>query len=317
MIKSILAVVTSVILTGCSVIPTENPVNQSSYLLENIPEFSGEPYVVINDNQPDFDFNSLTTEPFENYSELDSLGRCGVATANICKEIMPTQSRGDISSVKPTGWKNKDYGKLVDGGYLYNRCHLIGHQLAGEDANKQNLITGTRYMNVEGMLPFENMVADYVKETNNHVMYRITPIFKGDNLVASGVQMEAYSVEDKGDGVCYNVYVYNNQPGITIDYATGDSWLSNEAPTNQNSQTDNKNNTTQNNTANSNKNNSNTTSSNKNNSQEYILNINSKKFHKTTCSGAKNIKDSNKQVYKGDRQTLINEGYEPCNICKP
>ena len=167
----------------------------------------------------------MTTEPFETYSELDRLGRCGTAYANICLEIMPTDFRGEIGQVKPSGWQTVKYD-CVDGGYLYNRCHLIGYQLAGENANKQNLITGTRYMNVTGMLPFENMVDDYVEETQNHVLYRVTPIFEGKNLVASGIQMEAFSVEDDGEGVCFNVFVYNVQPGVTIDYATGDSWES-------------------------------------------------------------------------------------------
>lgn len=283
-----------VVLTGCDVIPVQNPVNQSSYLLSEIPEFSGEPYVVINDNKPDFDTSSLDTKAFEEYSELDSLGRCGVATANIGKEIMPTEKRGDISSVKPSGWINKEYDKnLVDGRYLYNRCHLIGYQLTGENANEKNLITGTRYMNVEGMLPFENMVDDYIEETNNHVMYRVTPIYDGDNLVASGVQMEAYSVEDNGEGICFNVYVYNNQPEITIDYATGDNWLSTEAPS-------------------SNSNNSTTESTN-----TYVLNTNSKKIHKPDCSGLKNTKEENKQTYTGDIQTLLNQGYQKCKTCKP
>ena len=191
--------------------------------IDDIPEYSGEPYVVLQDNWPDFDAGDLTTEAFETYSELDSLGRCGVAYANICLEIMPTEPRGDIGQVKPTGWQTAKYD-CVDGKYLYNRCHLIGYQLAGENANKQNLITGTRYMNVTGMLPFENMVDDYVEETENHVLYRVTPVFDGDNLVASGVQMEAFSVEDEGEGVCFNVFVYNVQPGIVIDYATGESW---------------------------------------------------------------------------------------------
>ena len=190
--------------------------------IDDIPEYSGEPYVILQDNQPDFDLEDLTLEPFENYSELDSLGRCGVAYANICLEIMPTEPRGDIGQVKPSGWQSTKYDS-VDGKYLYNRCHLIGYQLAGENANKQNLITGTRYMNVTGMLPFENMVDDYVEETENHVLYRVTPVFDGENLVASGVQMEAFSVEDEGEGVCFNVFVYNVQPGIVIDYATGES----------------------------------------------------------------------------------------------
>ena len=193
--------------------------------MEDIPDYSGEPYVVLNDNWPDFDAEDLTLEPFESYSELDYLGRCGVACANICLEIMPTEPRGDIGQVKPSGWQTVKYD-CVDGKYLYNRCHLIGYQLAGENANKQNLITGTRYMNVEGMLPFENMVDGYVEETGNHVLYRVTPVFEGRNLLASGVKLEAFSVEDEGEGICFNVYIYNVQPGITIDYATGESWES-------------------------------------------------------------------------------------------
>ncbi len=201
--------------------------------LDNLPEYPGEPFVALYNNVPDFDEKDKTTKSFEKYSDLDSLGRCGVAYANIGQDIMPTEKRGDISSVKPSGWINKKYDTdLVDGGYIYNRCHLIGHQLAGEDDNEKNLITGTRYFNVDGMLPFENMVCDYVKETNNHVLYRVTPIYDGDDLVAKGVQMEAYSVEDDGEGVMFNVFVYNVQPGITIDYATGDSQLSNNDGTN-------------------------------------------------------------------------------------
>lgn len=191
--------------------------------LEDIPAYSGEPYVILDDNWPDFDAEDLTTEPFELYSELDYLGRCGMAYANICLEIMPTEPREEIGQVKPIGWHTAKY-ECVEGKYLYNRCHLIGYQLAGENANKQNLITGTRYMNVDGMLPFENMVDSYVEETGNHVLYRVTPIFDGGNLVASGVQMEALSVEDEGEGLCFNVYIYNVQPGVSIDYATGDSW---------------------------------------------------------------------------------------------
>ena len=199
--------------------------NSSSGIdLNSIPKYNGEEFVAINNNVPNFDDKDKTTTSFETYSPLDNLGRCGEAYANIGRDLMPTQKRGDISSVKPSGWINKKYDtSLVDGGYIYNRCHLIGHQLAGEDANKENLITGTRYFNVDGMLPFENMIADYVKETNNHVLYRVTPVYDGDDLVAKGVQMEAYSVEDDGEGVLFNVFVYNVQPGITIDYATGNS----------------------------------------------------------------------------------------------
>ena len=191
--------------------------------VDQVPAYSESPYVVINDGKPLFQDDDLTTKSYEYYGELDDLGRCTITMACIGKDLMPTEDRGNISSVKPTGWVQNFY-ETVDGGALYNRCHLIGFQLTGENANKENLITGTRYMNVEGMLPFENKVAGYVRQTGNHVLYRVTPIFKGDELVARGVQLEAYSVEDDGAGVCFHVYVYNVQPGIVIDYATGENY---------------------------------------------------------------------------------------------
>ncbi len=190
--------------------------------VEDVPAYSGHPYAIINENKPLFTEEELVTDSYEHYGRLDSLGRCTVTMACIGPDLMPTEDRGNIGSVKPTGWVQNFYD-TVDGGALYNRCHLIGFQLTGENANKENLITGTRYMNVDGMLPFEDEVADYVEQTGNHVLYRVTPIFEGDNLVASGVQMEAQSVEDGGKGVCFHVYVYNVQPGIVIDYATGDN----------------------------------------------------------------------------------------------
>ncbi len=190
--------------------------------LSSIPAYSGKPYVTVNENNPYFTSSEHSTTSFEKYTSLDKLGRCGVAFANIGKDIMPTEERGSIGSVKPTGWHTIKY-ENVDGRYLYNRCHLIGYQLSGENANERNLITGTRYMNVQGMLPFENMVADYVEETGNHVLYRVTPIFDGNNLLATGVLMEALSMEDSGSGICFNVFCYNVQPGIKINYATGDS----------------------------------------------------------------------------------------------
>lgn len=199
---------------------------QSLDNLKDHAAYNGEPYVELNDNVPNFTTREKNnTKAFENYHRLDALGRCGTAYANICKELMPTEKRGAIGMVKPSGWNTVKYD-VVDGKYLYNRCHLIGFQLAGENANKKNLITGTRYLNVDGMLPFEDEVADYVKNTDHHVLYRVTPVFKGDNLVAEGVEMEAYSVEDKGKGICFHVFVYNVQPGVTIDYATGESRLS-------------------------------------------------------------------------------------------
>lgn len=207
---------------------TKNISDVSSFDLSSIPEYTDNPYVYINNNIPNFREEEYTTKSFEKYSKLDDLGRCGVAYANICKEIMPKkdEKRESISEIKPSGWKNVKYDGIIDGNYLYNRCHLIGWQLAGENANKQNLITGTRYMNVEGMLPFENLVDDYIeKNENNHVLYRVTPIFKEKNLVASGVQMEAYSIEDNGKGIQFNIYVYNVQPGIEINYLTGESKL--------------------------------------------------------------------------------------------
>lgn len=196
----------------------------TSFNLNSIPKYEDTSYVVLNDNKPDFSEDELTTESFEKYSNLDKLGRCGIAYANLSIDTMPKEGeeRESISSVEPSGWINKKY-EIVDGGYLYNRCHLIGYQLSAENANEKNLITGTRYMNTEGMLPFENQIAEYIKETRNHVLYRVTPIYDNENLVASGLQLEAMSVEDKGEGICFNVYCYNVQPGININYLTGES----------------------------------------------------------------------------------------------
>lgn len=205
-------------------IPSGDTAEQGSIDLSNIPEYNGEPYIAVNGNVPFFEDTEVTATSFEKYSDLDNLGRCGVAMASVGQDIMPTEERGSIGQIKPAGWHTVKYD-CVDGKYLYNRCHLLGYQLTGENANERNLITGTRYLNVDGMLPFENMVADYVMETGNHVMYRVTPIYTGNNLVADGVLMEGYSVEDQGEGITFCVYVYNVQPGVRIDYATGDSSL--------------------------------------------------------------------------------------------
>lgn len=256
--------------------------------------YNGKPYAVINDNNPDFTEADMTTASFESYGELDGLGRCTTAFANIGKELMPTEKRGSIGEVKPTGWQTVKYDN-VDGKYLYNRCHLIGYQLTGENVNVKNLITGTRYLNVEGMLPFENMVADYIKETNNHVLYRVKPVFAGDNLVASGVQMEAKSVEDNGDGILFNVYCFNAQPGIAIDYATGDSHLDDSIVADA----------------------SKSTTAAEANVQTYVLNTNTKKFHKESCNSAKSMDASNKRIYTGSRHEIIDMGYEACGVCKP
>lgn len=294
----------------------------SAFNAADVPAYSGEPYTAVNNNEPYFTSDNLTTEAFENYSELDALGRCGVAYANVCLETMPTEKRGSISEVKPTGWHSVKYDN-VDGKSLYNRCHLIGYQLTAENANQQNLITGTRYLNVDGMLPFENMVADYVKETDNHVLYRVTPIFTGDNLVADGVLMEGYSVEDEGDGICFCVYAYNVQPGITIDYATGDSWLSSEQGNSDSSSGGNsavsqsaadKSGTQQ---AAVQTESVKETSAPVSTGTEYILNTNTKKFHYPSCSSVKQMKASNKKEYTGSRDDLIAQGYDPCKKCNP
>ena len=263
----------------------EDADRQQAFDQTTIPAYSGQPYVEVNSNTPFFADSELTTKVFEHYSNLDSLGRCGVAYANICKDIMPSEKRGPIGMVKPSGWKTAKYDN-VDGKYLYNRCHLIGFQLAGENANERNLITGTRYLNVDGMLPFENMVADYVKETNNHVLYRVTPIFNGNNLVASGVEMEAMSVEDRGEGILFHVYCYNVQPGITIDYATGDSYLT-------------------------------STKSEETGDSTYILNENTMKFHTPDCLSVQKMNPNNRKEYTGNRQDLLDQGYEPCQQCHP
>lgn len=261
--------------------------SQTSVSLDSIPEYSGDPYVVVNNNVPFFPKEDLKAEAFESYGDLDSLGRCTVAYSMVGTETMPTEERGSIGQVKPTGWHAVKYDN-VDGKYLYNRCHLIGYQLTAENANVKNLITGTRYLNVQGMLPFENLTADYIKETGNHVLYRVTPVFEGDNLVASGVLMEGESVEDDGEAIQFCVYVYNVQPGIIIDYATGDSRLDDG-----------------------------TGGSFQNARKTYVLNTNSKTFHKPDCGSVGKIKDSNKQTFVGTREEAIKNGYSPCKSCNP
>lgn len=284
--------------------------SKSQFNIQDIPQYSDQPYTVVNDNKPFFSRSDYTTKAFEKYSKLDRLKRCGVTYANICTEIMPTKERGKIGSVKPTGWHTVKYD-CVDGKYLYNRCHLIGYQLSAENANKKNLITGTRYMNVEGMLPFENMVADYVKETKNHVLYRVTPIFEGDNLLASGVLMEAYSVEDEGDGISFCIYCYNVQPGVTIDYANGSSKLASD----RGQTVDNKNKDTKKST----KKDSDKKESNKETikKETFVLNKNTKKFHRTDCSSVKTIAKKNYSEYQGTAEEIMKDGYEPCKRCKP
>lgn len=268
------------------VTPKKNPDNLG-FSSNSIPPFSENAFVVLDNNQPKFTQAELKTETFEFYSELDRLGRCGYAMACINKDMMPAEERENIAHIRPSGWNQAQYD-TVDGRNLYNRCHLIGYQLAGENDNEKNLITGTRFMNVEGMLPFENLVADYIESTGNHVLYRVTPLFEGDNLVATGVQMEAKSIEDNGKGICFHVFVYNSQPGVTINYLDGSSYLTGGDMVQGESGED-----------------------------LYILNNSSKKFHSGTCTQSKTIAEKNREEYTGERQVLIDEGYVPAGCCNP
>lgn len=301
--------------TSATDVPTGE--GTSAFSLREIPAYSGTPYTEVNGNKPYFTEAELTTQSFETYSELDSLGRCGMAYANVGQDLMPTEPRGEIGAVKPTGWHLVKYDN-VDGKYLYNRCHLIAYMLAAENANPQNLITGTRYLNVQGMLPFETKVCDYVKNTGNHVLYRVTPIFDGDNLLADGVLMEAYSVEDAGEGISFCVFAYNVQPGIGIDYATGDNWaegsgtyqstvasVAEETPVPQ-PETDTAVQITPESSV-----------SQESRETTYVLNTNTKKFHYPTCSSVDDMKEKNKQIYTGSRDEVINMGYVPCKRCNP
>lgn len=277
--------------------PQEDLVNNNSYVsLDAIPAYDGRAYVAVNNNEPFFTDSDMTTTAFENYSDLDSLGRCGVAYANICKDIMPTEERGKIGMIKPSGWHTVKYDVIKDR-YLYNRCHLIGYQLAGENANPKNLITGTRYLNVEGMLPFENLVADYVNNTGNHVLYRVTPMFSGSNLVANGVLIEAKSVEDNGGGILFNVYCYNVQPGVGINYENGDSWLDG---------------TTGSASSGSDSSAAENSAANSSNSETMVhITATGKKYHRAGC---RTLKKSDTEVTLDEAKSM---GLSPCGICNP
>ena len=277
--------------------PQEDLVNNNSYVsLDAIPAYDGRAYVAVNNNEPFFTDSDMTTTAFENYSDLDSLGRCGVAYANICKDIMPTEERGKIGMIKPSGWHTVKYDVIKDR-YLYNRCHLIGYQLAGENANPKNLITGTRYLNVEGMLPFENLVADYVNNTGNHVLYRVTPMFSGSNLVANGVLIEAKSVEDNGGGILFNVYCYNVQPGVGINYENGDSWLDG---------------TTGSASSGSDSSAAENSAANSSNSETMVhITATGKKYHRAGC---RTLKKSETEVTLDEAKSM---GLSPCGICNP
>ena len=291
---------------------THKPVGDSAAKpaqVSNFPKYNGKPYVSINGGQPSFSADELTVRGYEKYSPLDSLGRCRTAIASLGIETMPKpdEERGSISKIYPSGWKQAKYD-CISGKYLYNRCHLIGWQLSAENANRSNLITGTRDFNIKGMLPFENMVADYIKETSNHVAYRVTPVYAGNNLLASGVQIEAYSVEDYGDGICFNVYVYNVQPGININYATGASSGNGGGMLDSGSKPAPKP------TPNPKPQKPSTPSASK---QDYVLNTNSKKFHRPGCPSVDRMSPANRQDVKANRQDLINQGYDPCKNCNP
>ncbi len=277
--------------------PQEDLVNNNSYVsLDAIPAYDGKAYVAVNNNEPFFTDSDMTTTAFENYSDLDSLGRCGVAYANICKDIMPTEERGKIGMIKPSGWHTVKYDVIKDR-YLYNRCHLIGYQLAGENANPKNLITGTRYLNVEGMLPFENLVADYVNNTGNHVLYRVTPMFSGSNLVANGVLIEAKSVEDNGGGILFNVYCYNVQPGVGINYENGDSWLDG---------------TTGSASSGSDSSVAENSAADSSNSETMVhITATGKKYHRAGC---RTLKKSDTEVTLDEAKSM---GLSPCGICNP
>ncbi|MBE6903687.1 MAG: hypothetical protein E7480_03670 [Ruminococcaceae bacterium] len=289
-----------------SAVQSEASSSSSYENLENteaLPVYNGSPYIAINNNIPSFtNEEKKQTSSFENYSQLDSLGRCGVTYACIGKDLMPTEERGNIGNIKPTGWQTVKYD-FVDGKYLYNRCHLIGFQLTAENDNIKNLITGTRYLNIRAMLPFENMVADYIKETNNHVLYRVTPIFNKNELVARGVQMEAWSVEDNGDGICFNIYCFNVQPGVEIDYSTGKSKASESTSATTSS--------------NSSAISSNSSSSSNPVTKNFVLNTNTKKFHYPSCRHVSSIKAENYSTFSGTRDNIIKQGYSPCSVCKP
>lgn len=300
----LILIVSLSVLSGCSAgennffndldITAQSASDYVNYDLSNIPDYDGKAYVELNGNVPEFSESEKTySESFEEYGKLDSLGRCTYAVSCIGKDLMPTEKRGSIGSVKPSGWHISKYD-FVDGKYLYNRCHLIGYQLTAENANERNLITGTRYLNVEGMLPFENDVADYIEITNNHVYYKVTPIFEGNNLVANGVQMQAYSVEDNGQGISFNVYCYNVQPGVAIDYATGDNQAVASSSASATS-----------------------ISYDEADKKTYIVNTKTKKFHNPDCDGVKKMSSSNKKKYKGTRDSLISNGYSPCQKCNP
>lgn len=281
--KILLAISLLFSVTGCA--STDILYSKS---IEELQPYSGQPYTIVQENEPNFTEDEIVDESFKYFSPLDLLGRCGPAFSCVGRDLLANQERESISSIYPTGWQSVQYD-CVEGKNLYNRCHLLAHSLSQENANEKNLITGTRYLNTEGMLPFEMDILDYVRESGHHVMYRVTPIFEGNNLVASGVEMEAYSVEDEGKGIKFHIYCYNVQPGVKIDYATGDSWLIDEKEK--------------------------STSTDHESKEEYIINIRNKKFHRPNCNSINEMADHNKKEVYETYDTLIEEGYSPCKNC--
>lgn len=306
----LVALVPTFTLTACDTSASSSQVTSSQLLSDEVPAYTGQPSVEVDDDDPSFSTDEISyareNEGFESFSDLDDLGRCGSVTVCVGPETMPKagEERGSIGMIKPSGWHTSKYN-FVDGKYLYNRCHLVGWQLSGENANERNLVTGTRSMNVEGMLPYEDEVASYVDQTGNHVLYRATPIFEGDELVCRGVQIEAYSLEDDGAGVSFNVFCYNVEPGVEIDYTTGDNAEGDETAafdtSSPSTETDD----------------SAASETNPEDAGRYVLNTNTMRFHSPTCSSVEDIAPDNKEEYEGSRQDLINEGYEPCSRCKP
>lgn len=320
-LATIVIAVFALYITGCQsrsedaannssgVSPTSDASNNAGSLAAfsyaEVPPYSGELSVEINGNVPYFSDEELNLNPLEYYSDLDPLGRCGMAVALVGLETMPNEPRGSIGMIKPTGWQISEYD-WIDGKYLFNRCHLIAYSLAAENDNPLNLITGTRAMNTQGMLPYEERVVTYIDQTGNHVLYRVTPVFEGDNMVASGVLMEAKSIEDGGSGICFCVWCYNIEPGVVIDYTTGDNWASDSVEEDYSSGE-----------AASQEVGADNPPAQSEQAQTYILNTNTHRFHYPDCPSVSDIKEKNKKVVEASREEILEKGYEPCGACKP
>ena len=332
----LLAAVCMLLLTSCELRKGVDigggPEKGSDYIvLDEVPEWNGEPYCEINGNSPEFGKKEIrnaeksvrSETALQIFTELDSLGRCGEASAVVGPDTMPTGERGSIGMIKPSGWRIAKYDFIDNGGFLFNRCHLIGWQLTGENDEVRNLVTGTRYLNTQGMLPFENRVAEYVRSTGNHVLYRATPVFRGKELVCRGVLLEAYSVEDKADGVSFSVYCYNVQPGVKIDYKTGKSKLDEKTLPGENSASDGASDSIDKKGDESDKSGAKDSAESESeplsvpDGVTYVLNNNTMRFHRTDCKGAAEIREHNRSWFYGTREEVLEEGYVPCGMCNP